>query len=83
MYVNPVSNVFHGLTKYRVVHEFEEVLLEVIVRLGSEIGVQISSYKTPVLAQQNYNLPFTSCRKTTGTKMSFTSCCFSIGQCDK
>ena len=36
------SDVFHGLAKHRVVHEFEEILFEIVASLSSELGVEIN-----------------------------------------
>jgi hypothetical protein len=39
--VYPVANAFHGLSKRRVVHQFEEVFLKVGLCLGAEFCVEI------------------------------------------
>ena len=36
-----LPNVLHGLAKNRVIHEFEEVFLKVILCLSSKLGVEI------------------------------------------
>ena len=35
------SNVLHGLTEHLVVHELEEVLLEIVFSPGSKLGAEI------------------------------------------
>ena len=36
-----LSNVFYGLAKHRVIHEFGEVFLEIVLGFHSKFGVEI------------------------------------------
>ena len=47
-----VPNVLHGLTENCIVHELKEVLLKVVLRLGSLLGVKVNVFLEPCLLSE-------------------------------
>jgi len=45
--INPVSKVFHSLTKDAVIHQFEEMLLKLIGCFCSQLSVQVDVLLQP------------------------------------
>ena len=45
--VNPISKVLHSLTEYAIIHQFEEILLELIVCFRSQLSVFIDVLTQP------------------------------------
>ena len=54
-YVDPIPNVFHRLAKYRVVHQFEEVILEVRGTFGAEVLIELDILFQPLLFDEFYS----------------------------
>jgi hypothetical protein len=55
-HINPVLDILHGLSENAVVHQLEEILLKVRLRLGSSSGVEINIFLQPGLLLKPENL---------------------------
>jgi hypothetical protein len=53
--VNPIPNVFHRFPEYRVVPQFEEVLLEVRGTFGVEVRIELDVLFQPWLFDEFYS----------------------------
>ena len=51
-----LSDVLRGLTEHRVIHEFEELFLEIVGSLSSKLGVEISARFQPCTLVKLNNL---------------------------
>ena len=52
--VDPIPDVFHCFPEYRVVHQFEEILLEVLSTFGTQVRIELDIFFQPWLFDEFY-----------------------------